>query len=344
MQLDNLVRQNILNLKPYSSARDEYKGNDAVFLDANESPYNFPYNRYPDPQQRRVKEKISKIKKVDDSMIFLGNGSDEAIDLLFRIFCEPGIDNCVTIKPSYGMYKVCADINNVAIKEISLNDDFSLSAEAVIKAIDKHTKLIFLCSPNNPTGNLLDEAEVVKIIKGFKGIVVVDEAYIDFSISKGFLPHLDIFPNLVVLQTFSKAWGLAGVRLGMAFADASIISLFNKVKYPYNVNVITQGVVLGALKNSKEKDKWVLKLMNQRDYLMKKIEEINYIEKVYATDANFFLVKLENPRKLYDYLVEKKIIVRDRSSVHLTNGCLRITVGSKNENKLLIKALKKFEI
>ena len=342
INLDKLVRKNIQNLKPYSSARDEYQGNAKAFLDANENPYNSPYNRYPDPIQRELKDKIAKIKGVQHDSIFLGNGSDEPIDLLIRTFCEPGFDNIVAIDPTYAMYQVSADINNVEYKKVLLTLDFKLNADNLLKAVDNFTKLIFLCSPNNPTGNCLDEIEIMKVLKGFPGIVILDEAYIDFSGKKSFLSRLNEFQNLVVLQTFSKAWGLASIRLGMAFASKQIIAVLNKIKYPYNINYLTQDFALKALDQITEKNDWVQVILANKSALINELESIKIVTKIYPSDANFFLIKVEEPGLIYEYLIKNEIIVRNRSNISLCAGCLRITVGTQEENDLLIKALKKY--
>jgi histidinol-phosphate aminotransferase len=342
INLDKLVRENIRNLKPYSSARDEYQGDAGVFLDANESPYNTPYNRYPDPLQRRLKDKIAAVKLVHQENIFLGNGSDEPIDLIIRIFCEPNTDNIVAIDPTYGMYQVAADINNVEYRKVLLDDEFLLDSASLLKSVDQHTKLIFLCSPNNPTGNYLDENEIIKVLNNFDGIVVLDEAYIDFSLKKGFLSRLKDFSNLIVLQTFSKAWGLASIRLGMAFASHPIISLLNKIKYPYNINILTQQFANKALEKTSEKEDWVQCILTNKSLLVEELELIRLVRNVYPSDANFILVKVDDPKMVYEYLIENKIIVRNRSNVALCAGCLRITVGTQEENDLLLKALKKY--
>lgn len=339
MNLQQLVRKNIWNLKAYSSARDEFKGEASVYLDANENPLNGPYNRYPDPLQWKLKEKVSAIKHVDAQKIFFGNGSDEPIDLVIRIFCEPAVDNIVAIDPTYGMYKVCADINNIEYRQVLLKDHFTLDAESVLKATDSNTKIIFLCSPNNPSGNLLDRDEILKIIQNFSGIVVIDEAYIDFAPEASWLPQLDKYPNLVILQTFSKAWGIAAVRLGMAFASPEIISLFNKVKYPYNINILTQNFALTELDKLELKEEWVKTLLQQRIYLEQQLEKISTVEKVYPSDANFILVKVADANEIYNKLVDKGIIVRSRNTISLCNGCLRITVGTEAENNKLLEAL-----
>ncbi len=340
--LDKLIRKNIKDLKPYSSARDEFQGTADAFLDANENPYNYPYNRYPDPLQRKLKNKIAKIKNVHDENIFLGNGSDEPIDLFIRAFCEPGTDNIVAIDPTYAMYQVAADINNVEYRKVLLTDDFGLKASDLLNTLDDSTKLVFICSPNNPTGNYFDENEIVKVLNKFQGIVMLDEAYIDFSGKSGFLGRLNEFQNLVILQTFSKAWGLASLRLGMAFASKQIISIINKIKYPYNINYLTQEFAFNALKNENKKDDWVQLILLNKSLLIEKLEMVRVVKKIYPSDANFFLIKVEDPAMVYEYLIENKIIVRNRSTVSLCAGCLRVTVGTQEENDLLVKALKKY--
>jgi histidinol-phosphate aminotransferase len=343
MELNKLIRPNILALKPYSCARDEFKGEASVYLDANENPMNAPYNRYPDPLQWNLKEKIAKLKKVDVKQIMLGNGSDEPIDLVVRIFCEPKVDNIVAMDPSYGMYQVCADVNNVEYRKVLLNEDYTLDANRILKAIDANTKIIFLCSPNNPTGNLMNRSEMLKIINGFSGIVVIDEAYVDFSSEKSWIEDLDNYPNIIVLQTFSKAWGLASVRCGMAFASAEIIRYFNKVKYPYNLNILTQNFVSEHLDNEVRKNEWVKMLLEQRTVLSNALQSLPYVEKIYPTDANFLLVKVPDANAVYQYLVNQGIIVRNRNTVSLCLGCLRITVGIKEENEILINELKRYK-
>lgn len=339
MNLQKLVRPNIWNLKPYSSARDEFKGEASVYLDANENPLRDKYNRYPDPLQWRLKEKIANIKNIDAKNIFLGNGSDEPIDVVIRIFCEPGEDNIVAIDPTYGMYEVCANINNVAYRKVLLNEDYTLDAARLLAATDAKTKLIFLCSPNNPTANLLNSQEVEKVIKGFDGIVVLDEAYIDFASDATFLQQLDTYPNLIILQTFSKAWGLAAVRCGMAFASPEIIAFFNKVKYPYNVNQLTQEYVLAALDNEAEQKDWVTTLLQQREVLKAKFSKLSFVEKIHPSDANFILIKVPDAVALYKQLADKGVIVRNRNSISLCGNCLRITVGTPSENKILLETL-----
>ncbi len=341
INLEKLVRPNIWALKPYSCARDEFKGEASVYLDANENPYNGPYNRYPDPRQWALKDKIAKIKDVRRTQIMLGNGSDEPIDLVIRIFCEPGVDNVVGMEPSYGMYVVSADINNVAYKRVPLNDDFSMDPERMLNATDEHTKIIWCCSPNNPSGNLISKDALRKILTEFQGIVVIDEAYADFSPEPSWLNELDQYPNLVVLQTFSKAWGMASIRCGMAFASETIIDLFNKVKYPYNINILTQEFVSKQLDQTKLKQSWVNNILEQRPILAEELKKIAIVEKVYPSDANFILIKVKNANTTYKFLVNEGIIVRNRNTVTLCNGCLRITVGTPEENKLLIESLKR---
>ena len=337
MNLEQLVRKNIWNLKAYSSARSEFKGEASVYLDANENPINGPYNRYPDPLQTKLKEKVGHLK------IFFGNGSDEPIDLVIRIFCEPRVDNIVATDPTYGMYQVCADVNDVEYRKVLLNKDYSLDADKLLEKVDEHTKLIFLCSPNNPTGNLLNKKEVKKILDSFKGLVIVDEAYIDFAANDTWLSNLDEYPNLIILQTFSKAWGIAAVRFGMAFASKEIIALFNKVKYPYNINQLTQEFVLRELEKEQLKNEWVSTLLVQRITLYRALEELPFVQKVYHSDANFILVKVDDANALYNYLVEHGIIVRNRNSVSLCDGCVRITVGTEQENNNLLEALKAYK-
>ena len=339
-QLKELVRENIWKLKPYSCARDEFKGEAKAYLDANENPFNTLYNRYPDPLQWAVKEKIADIKYVKPSQIMLGVGSDEPIDLIFRVFCEPKIDNVVAINPTYGMYGVCADINNVEYRQVNLEADFSLNAEKVLAAADKNTKVIFLCSPNNPTGNLLNTTEIEKILKGFDGIVVIDEAYIDFSDKASWISKLNKYPQMMILQTFSKAWGLAAARCGMAFASEEIISFFNKVKYPYNINILTQKLILEKLENIDIKENWVKEILSQRTLMIEELEQLSIVTHIYPTDANFVLVKVDDANLRYKQLVDKGIIVRNRNSVTLCENCLRITIGTAQDNKELLNALR----
>ena len=341
ISLEQLVRPNIWSLAPYSSARDEYSGKEAhVFLDANESPYNAPYDRYPDPLQRELKERLSKIKGVPADMIFLGNGSDEAIDLVYRIFCEPGRDNVVSICPTYGMYQVCADINNIECRQVLLDEHFQFQASKLLAACDAHTKVIWLCSPNNPTGNSLNRDELLKVIEQFQGIVVVDEAYIDFAQQLSLRQELATHPNLIILQTMSKAWASAAIRLGMAFASKEIISIYNKVKYPYNVNLLTQQQAMEMLSDPYEIDKWVKLLLQERSRLIQAFMELPVCQQIFPTDANFFLARMTDAQKIYDYLVDKGIIVRNRSRIKLCDNCLRITIGTRSENNELLAALR----
>ena len=342
--LEELTRKNIWNLAPYSSARNEYAGREAhVFLDANENPYNTPFNRYPDPLQLELKVALSKVKGVPAENIFLGNGSDEAIDLPYRCFCVPGIDNVVAIEPTYGMYKVCADISDVEYRPVLLDERYQITAKKLLAATDEHTKIIWLCSPNNPTGNNLQREEIVKVIEAFEGIVIVDEAYSDFSSQKTLRSDLAKYPNLIVLNTMSKAWGCAAIRLGMAFASEEIIAIFNKVKYPYNVNQLTQEQALEALKDPFEVDKWVKLLLEERSRMIDAFKLLPICEKVFPTDANFFLAQMTDATKIYNYLVDKGIIVRNRHRVQLCQNCLRITIGTKTENGELIAALRQYQ-
>lgn len=341
--LQELVRPNIWELEPYSSARDEYKGVDAtVFLDANENPYNSPVNRYPDPLQWEVKEMLAPVKGVRPEQIFLGNGSDEAIDLIYRCFCVPGVDNVVAMSPTYGMYKVCADINDVEYRPVQVDQNFQISVEKMLAATDEKTKAIFLCSPNNPTGNRLNNKDVYTLIQQFQGIIVLDEAYIDFSSEPSFLAVLDKCPNLVVLQTFSKAWGCAGMRLGLAMADPKIIEIFNKVKYPYNVNLLTQEKAKEIITARFDVDRWIRMILEERGRLMASFATLPITKIVYPTDANFFLARMTDAPAIYNYLVGKGIIVRNRSKITLCDNCLRITIGTKAENTALLAALRNY--
>ena len=343
--LKELTRPNVWALKPYSSARDEYSGAEAsVFLDANENPYNAPNNRYPDPLQRELKALIAPLKGVKEENIFLGNGSDEAIDLIFRAFCQPGVDNVVAIDPTYGMYKVCADVNDVEYRKMLLDVYYQFKASALLSAIDENTKAMFLCSPNNPTGNSLERKEIESLLKRFDGLVIVDEAYIDFADSESMLKDLDKYPNLIVLQTFSKAWGCAAIRLGMAFASPEIIAIFNKIKYPYNVNRLTQEEAIKLLQHPETVKEWVNVLLEERARVMEEFALLPCCVRVFPTDANFFLAKVYEATQIYDYLVGCGIIVRNRTNVTLCNDCLRITIGTKEENDALLEALGKVEV
>jgi histidinol-phosphate aminotransferase len=330
--INNLIRQNIASLVPYSSARDEFKGEASVYLDANENAFGSPlgqqYNRYPDPLQYKVKKRLSEIKGVPVRNIFLGNGSDEAIDILFRSFCNPGIDNVILVPPTYGMYQVSANINDVEARKVMLTEDYQLNLEGVAETIDKYTKLIFICSPNNPTGNSINRD---------------DEAYINFSRQKTFIQELTEYPNLVVLQTLSKAWGLAGLRVGMAFASEEIIEVMNKVKPPYNINEASQELALKALENVEQVNAWIKETLLQRDKLVLRLKNFDFVVDIYPSDANFILVKTTGPKAIYNFLVDKGIIVRDRSKVDLCEGCLRITVGTPAENDILLDALKEYK-
>lgn len=343
-QLKELVRPNIWRLAPYSSARNEYSGHEAhVFLDANENPYGAPLNRYPDPLQTELKAKLSKIKGIASSQIFLGNGSDEAIDLCYRVFCEPKADNVVAIEPTYGMYKVCADINDVAYRPVLLDEGYQLNADKLLAQCDAHTKLIWICSPNNPTGNNMQRDEVKKVLTTFPGIVVVDEAYSDFSPARTFREDLSHYPNLIVLNTFSKAWASAAIRLGMAFAQEPIIELFNKVKYPYNVNYLTQKRAIEVLDKRDEIDTWIKILLRERGQLIHAFGELPICKQVFHTDANFFLARMTDAQAIYDYLVERGIIVRNRTRIRLCKDCLRVTIGSREENRELLGALRQYK-
>ena len=340
--INNILRENIKNLTPYSSARDEFQGEASVYLDANENAFGSPldqnYNRYPDPLQYEVKKRLSEIKGVPPRNIFLGNGSDEAIDILVRAFCNPGVDNVILVPPTYGMYEVSANINDIRIKKVPLTEEFQLNLEGIAEAIDEHTKLIFVCSPNNPTGNSINREDVETLLANFKGIVVVDEAYINFSRQKTFIQELTEYANLVVLQTLSKAWGLAGLRVGMAFASEEIIEVMNKVKPPYNINDASQQLALKALQNVDQVNEWIKETLIQRDKLVLELKDYEFVIDIYPSDANFILVKTTDPRGIYSHLVQQGIIVRDRSKVTLCEGCLRITIGTPIENNILLEA------
>ncbi len=344
--LDSLVRPNIRRLKPYSSARSEFAGSAEVFLDANEnalgSAADGPFNRYPDPLQKELKRKIATLKGTEPQNIFIGNGSDEAIDLLFRIFCRPGIDGCIICPPTYGMYEVSADINDIAVTKIPLTPDFRLDVPSVLSAINAGTKLIFICSPNNPTGNLMDREDVVKIASEFRGVVVVDEAYIDFSSSASLIGEIENFPNLVVLQTFSKAWGMAGLRVGIAFANVEIIGLMNRVKPPYNVSGIAQDAAINASRRLADVENWIRQTLLERDRLTVGLSSFPFMQTIYPSDSNFLLVKVDDANSMYKYLLAEGIVVRNRNNVALCEGCLRITVGTPDENTRLLEALERY--
>jgi len=345
--INNILRKNIKNLTPYSSARDEFQGEASVYLDANEnafgSPLEIQYNRYPDPLQYKVKMRLSEIKGVPARNIFLGNGSDEAIDVLFRAFCNPGIDNVILVPPTYGMYEVSANINDIKTKKVLLTAEYQLNLEGISAAIDEHTKIIFICSPNNPTGNSINRDDVETLLANFDGLVVVDEAYINFSRQKTFIQELTEYSNLVVLQTLSKAWGLAGLRVGMAFASEEIIEVMNKVKPPYNINEASQQLALKALNNVEQVNEWIKETLAQRDKLVLALKDLDFVKDIYPSDANFILVKTTDPKSIYNFLVERGIIVRDRSKVDLCEGSLRITIGTPAETEILIDSLKQYK-
>lgn len=343
--LENIVRENIKRLTPYSSARKEFSGAAQIFLDANENSFGSPlptdYNRYPDPLQWKIKEKVAANYSIKPTEIFIGNGSDEAIDLLFRIFCEPRKDNILICPPTYGMYEVSAEINDVKIKRANLTEDFQLDLKAIKNAIDENTKLLFICSPNNPTANSFPREEILNLAETFNGIVVVDEAYIHFSREKSLISVINNFPNLVVLQTFSKAWGLAGLRVGLAFGNEKIVKLFNKVKPPYNISEIAQNAILEAFENSEKVEKTIAKIISEREKLIEILKEFTFVEKIYPTDANFVLVKTSDAEAIYKFLLDEKIVVRNRNNIVLCEGCLRITIGTTQENESLLKSLEK---
>lgn len=353
IDINKLQRENIKNLRPYSTARDEYKGQASVFLDANENSFGSPlpkdsgnpvldkdYNRYPDPLQLDLKDAISKIKGVPIENTFLGNGSDEAIDLLFRAFCEPGKDNVIILPPTYGMYEVSAGINNVEVRKVNLLPNFQLDLDGIAEAIDENTKVIFICSPNNPTGNSIVRTDIETVLANFQGLVVIDEAYINYAKQRTFIQELTEYPNLVILQTFSKAWGLAALRLGMAFASRPVIDIFNKVKPPYNINQATQDIALAALQNIAQVNEWISTTVEQREKLSADLANLPTVKKVYPSDANFILIEVDEALKTYNTLVDQGIIVRDRSKVTLCEGCLRITIGTPEENEILLNKLK----
>jgi histidinol-phosphate aminotransferase len=345
--LEELVRENIKRLKPYSSARSEFRGNAEVFIDANENGYGSPleenFNRYPDPLQWQLKLELSKIKGIPPQNIFIGNGSDEVIDLAFRIFCEPKVDNVITCPPTYGMYKVCANINDIEVREVFLTEDFQLKVEEILSAVDENTKLLFICSPNNPTGNNFNRIDIETLLNNFPGMVIIDEAYINFSRQKPFLQELTEYENLVVMQTLSKAWGLAALRLGLGFASEKMIDLFNKVKPPYNINLSSQQLGLKALSNIGEVNQNIKNIVAQRSWMEQQLKPFNFIKKIYPSDSNFILVKVDDADKLYQYLLLNRIIVRNRTNEPLCENCIRITIGTEIENHSLINALKNYE-
>ncbi len=345
--LDKLIRDNIKNLTPYSSARHEFTGKASVFLDANENAFGSPlpekFNRYPDPLQWHLKFQLAKIKGVPAENIFIGNGSDEVIDLAYRIFCNPGTDNVIICPPTYGMYEVSANINDVAIKKVNLTEHFQLDVEGILNAVDENTKLLFICSPNNPTGNNMNRSDVEILLNNFPGIIIIDEAYINYSKQKTFIQELTQYPNLIVMQTLSKAWGLAALRLGLCYASMDIIDIFNKVKPPYNVNDASQQLGLEALQDTSTVNNWIKQVVEQKEILIKEMQLLSFVEKIYSSDANFILVKVNDANKLYDYLSGNEVIVRNRGKdVHCAN-CLRITIGTPGENEVLINLLKSYQ-
>lgn len=343
--LNSLLRPHIAKLQPYTSARDEYTGTEGVFLDANENPFGSitdqDFNRYPDPYQSALKAEISQIKQVRPTQIFLGNGSDEAIDLLYRAFCNPGKDNVILLPPTYGMYEVSASINDVEIRKVPLTEDFQLQPEKILAKTDENSKILFICSPNNPSANKVKREDILFLLRNFKGLVVVDEAYIDFSDEPSFTTHLKEFPNLLVMQTFSKAWGLASLRLGMAFASEEIIRILNKIKPPYNISGLTQETVLAAIKNREKVQTMIREILEEREFLQAELEKLPFVQKIHPSHANFLLVKIPNAVQVYDDLIEEKVIVRNRSKVLLCEDCLRITIGTRAENEAFLTALKK---
>jgi len=345
MNFKTFILEHIWKLKPYSSARDEFKGKEGVFLDANENPVGSglseKWNRYPDPLQIAIKEQIATIKSCHTDQIFLGNGSDEAIDLLFRAFCNPGKDNVILLPPTYGMYGVSASINNVEIRNVALTPDFQLQPEKILAAGDTQTKILFICSPNNPSGNAAKREDIQYLLENFPGIVVVDEAYIDFSSEPSLIHELDQYPNLLVMQTFSKAWGLASLRLGMAFASPELIAILNQIKPPYNISGLTQETVLAALPNKGKVDELIQKIIEERTFLREELEKLPDVLKIHPSDANFLLVQVPDANRFYDGLIEEKVIVRNRSTVLHCEGCLRITVGTRDETLALLQAFEK---
>jgi histidinol-phosphate aminotransferase len=345
--LDNILRNNVKKLVPYSSARSEFEGDAQIFLDANEnslgSSIDVNYNRYPDPLQKQLKQKLSSIKNINTENIFAGNGSDEAIDLLIRAFCNPGVDNILIFPPTYGMYEVTAEINDIAINKVLLTEDFQLNIETAKPAINANTKIIFVCSPNNPTGNLLAEESIEWLLQNFNGIVVVDEAYIDFASKDSWIKRLNEYSNLVVLQTLSKAWGLAGLRIGFAYASKEIINVLNKIKPPYNISEATQQLAFLALQNEEEAKEKTIVLIQQKERLLQEFQQFDFIKKIYPSDANFILIKVENASDLYKYLLSKTIVVRNRSNQPLCENSLRVTIGTPEENDQLLMALKEYK-
>lgn len=341
--INNLVRENVKSMKPYSSARDEFEDFDTanmIFLDANENPYQNGVNRYPDPQQSNVKSVLATLKNISKNQILLGNGSDEVLDLIFRAFCEPKIDNVITLPPTYGMYGVLANLNNIENREVLLSSDFQPQVDKILDTVDENTKIIFLCSPNNPTGNSFSNESVEKLVDNFIGLVVIDEAYIDFSEKESWLAKMDEYPNLVITQTLSKAYGLAGIRLGICYASAAIISVLNKIKPPYNVNELTQLRALERLSDLEKIKSEIVSIIEQKDLLLKTLEEVNFVKKIYPTEANFILIKVDDANKRYAELIAKGIVIRNRTTQPLCENTLRLTIGTESENKKLMIALK----
>ncbi len=338
--IQKLVRSNLRNRQPYTSARDEFKGEADIYLDANENPFTSETNRYPDPRQKILKEKVAEIKKVSSNNVFIGNGSDEVLDLLFRAFCEPGIDNVIITPPTYGMYEVLAEINNIKIHEANLNPDFSLNISRIKNKTNEKTKLIFLCSPNNPSGNILEEKLIINIIETTNALVVIDEAYIDFTSYKGFLSRINNYPNLVVIQTLSKAWGLAGLRLGLGFASADIIQVLDSIKPPYNVNSFSQKTALKALQNKAKVQNQIQLLMQEKQKIISSLKNLSEVKKIYPSETNFILIEIENATEIYRSLLKKGIVLRNRSGMLYCSSCLRITIGTPDENTRMLSELK----
>ncbi|MFN8251469.1 MAG: histidinol-phosphate transaminase [Ferruginibacter sp.] len=344
--LNSLVRENIRLLKPYSSARHEFTGKASVFLDANENAFGSPleenFNRYPDPLQWQLKFQLARIKGVPAENIFIGNGSDEVIDLAYRIFCNPKTDNVIVCPPTYGMYQVSADINDVPVKKVPLTRDFQLDVESILNAADANTKLLFICSPNNPTGNNMNRADVELLLNNFRGIVIIDEAYINYSRQKTFIQELTEYPNLIVMQTLSKAWGLAALRLGIAFASMDMIELFNKVKPPYNINEASQQLALEGLQNTQQVNEWIKTVVHQKEILVNALHQLSFVRHIYPTDANFILVKVHDAVAVYNYLAQEGIVIRNRTNELMCENCVRITIGTESENTLLIQTLNNY--
>jgi histidinol-phosphate aminotransferase len=345
MKIENLIRENIKAMKPYSSSRDEFEDfeKEMIFLDANENPYENGINRYPDPQQKSVKRILSKINRIPENQILLGNGSDEVLDLLFRAFCEPNQDNIITLPPTYGMYGVLANLNAIENREIVLTEDFQPDVKKIIEATDAYTKIIFLCSPNNPTGNSFSDESIVTLLKNFNGLVVIDEAYIDFSEKESWLEELSDYPNLVITQTLSKAYGMAGIRLGIIYGSATLIAILNKIKPPYNINLLTQSKALERLHEIDLVKKEISYIKESKEFLLKELLQINFIKKIYESDANFILIKVDNAEQRYNQLIYEGIVVRNRSNQPLCDNCIRITIGTLEENNQLINTLKKIQ-